>query len=147
MWTLSRSPRCLLPALIVPLVLVGWAGCGSPAPLVTPVVTDCCTGGTIYEDPDLTKVPQFPGGEAAMYVWLGNRLTRPAGTEAVKEGPLVQFNVGCDGVLKDIAIKVPAEPTLDSLALDAVRAMPTWVPGRIKDKVVCTFHVIAVNFE
>lgn len=147
MLTISRSLR-LLPVLqLVSGLLVLHAGCGSSTPVVDAAAADCCTGSTVYEDPDLTRVPEFPGGKAAMYTWLGNRLSRPVGTEEVKEGPLVQFHVGCDGILRDIAVKVPAHPAMDSLALDAVRNMPAWTPGRIKDKVVCTFHVVAVNFE
>ncbi|HRH68640.1 MAG TPA: energy transducer TonB [Flavobacteriales bacterium] len=126
---------------------VAIAGCKSKAPAVGVGDPDCCIGHTIYEDPDLTKVPEFPGGNAAMYTWLGNRLTKPADAAEVKEDPLVQFNVTCTGTLTDIAVKVPAHPALDSLALQAVRDMPPWVPGRIKDKVVCTFHVITVTFE
>ncbi|MBL7951481.1 MAG: hypothetical protein JNM62_07145 [Flavobacteriales bacterium] len=147
MWTLSRSLRYTFYFLLVCFAALLWAGCAGRTPTVAGEVVDCCTGRTVYEDPDLTKVPEFPGGEAAMYVWLGNRLTRPPGTESVKEAPLVQFLVGCDGVLKDIAVKVPVHPAMDSLALDAVSSMPTWVPGRIKDRQVCTFHVIPVNFD
>lgn len=146
MWTLSRSLwNSALSGLFGVVVLLSSA-CSSKAPVVAEAV-DCCTGRTIYEDPDLTHVPEFPGGRSAMYSWLGNRLSRPEGTEDVKEGPLLQFHVGCDGVLKDIALKVPAHPAMDSLALDAVRAMPPWTPGRIKDKVVCTLHIITVNFD
>ncbi len=129
------------------IVLITLAGCKSKAPAVAQGDTDCCVGHTIYEDPDLTKVPEFPGGRAAMYAWLGNRLTKPAAAADVKEGPLVQFNVTCTGELTNIAVKVPAHPEMDSLALNAVREMPIWSPGKIKDKVVCTFHVITVNFD
>jgi len=122
-------------------------GCRSKAAATATSNADCCIGHTVYEDPDLTKVPEFPGGDAAMYAWLGNRLVKPASAADVKAGPLVQFNVTCTGTLTDIAIKVPAHPEMDSLAVKAVRAMPSWGPGKIKDKVVCTFHVITVNFD
>ncbi len=82
-----------------------------------------------------------------MVAWLGNRLTRPAVAHDVKESPLIQFHVTCEGTLTEIAVKVPAHPALDSLALKAVREMPRWTPGKIKDKVVCTFYVLPVNFE
>lgn len=82
-----------------------------------------------------------------MYVWLGNRLSRPADAIDVKEGPLVQFLVDCNGTLRDITVKVPAHTGMDSLAVEAVRAMPTWIPGRIRDRVVCTLHVIPVHFD
>lgn len=110
-------------------------------------VSDCCSKGTVYDVPELTQAPSFPGGDAAMYAWLGNRLNRPADAAAVKEGPLVRFNVSCDGSLKDIAIKVPAHPAMDSLALQAVRDMPTWTPGKIKERAVCTLNVVQVHFD
>ena len=129
------------------IVLIALAGCMSKAPAVALGDPDCCVGHTIYEDPDLTKVPEFPGGNVAMHTWLGNRLIKPAAAAEVKEGPLVQFNVTCTGQLTDIAIKLPAHPEMDSLAVKAVREMPAWSPGKIRDKVVCTFHVIPVNFD
>lgn len=147
MRTTFRSLRLSLAVPVLGAVYLLFSACGSRNPAVTPASADCCTGRTAYEDPDLTRVPEFPGGKAAMYTWLGNRLARPAGTEKVKEGPLVQFHVGCDGVLRDIAVKVSAHPAMDSLAVDAVRAMPPWTPGRIKEKAVCTFHVITVTFD
>lgn len=107
----------------------------------------CCKGNLIYEVPDLTKAPQFPGGETAMYAWLGNRLSRPASAKDVKEQPMIQFHVECSGKLTDIAVKVPAHPDLDSLALNAVREMPVWSPGKIRDRAVCTLYVLPVNFE
>ena len=127
--------------------LVLFAGCRSKATTVATSEADCCVGNTVYDVPELTTAPRFPGGDAAMYAWLGNRLTKPAAASGVKEGPLVQFNVECTGRLTNIAVKVPAHPEMDSLALDAVREMPQWSPGKIKDKVVCTFHVIPVNFD
>jgi len=108
---------------------------------------DCCKGKTVYDVPELSTAPHFPGGDAAMVAWLGNRLTRPAVAHDVKESPLIQFHVTCEGTLTEIAVKVPAHPALDSLALKAVREMPRWTPGKIKDKVVCTFYVLPVNFE
>jgi len=108
---------------------------------------NCCRSGTVYEVPELTKAPLFPGGDAAMAAWLGNRLTRPEGTQDVKDGPLIQFHVTCVGTLTDIAVKVPAHPAMDSIAMQAIREMPNWSPGKIKDRAVCTFHVIQVNFD
>lgn len=123
------------------------AACSDQAPLTATDPADCCAKGTVYEVPELSRPPMFPGGDGAMYAWLGNRLNRPREAGDVKEGPLVQFHVTCTGNLRDIAIKVPAHPAMDSLALKAVREMPTWTPGKIKDRAVCTFHVVQVHFD
>lgn len=133
--------------LIAVCTLACYASCRTSAPTAADTQTDCCTGKIAYDVPELTKPPQFPGGDAAMVAWLGNRLARPAEARDVKESPLIQFHVACDGTLAAIAVKVAAHPALDSLALKAVRDMPRWAPGKIKDKVVCTFYVLPVNFE
>lgn len=123
-------------------------GCKSGSTGVTTAAADCCQRERdIYEVPELTKAPEFPGGEAAMYAWLGNKLTHPAAAEGVEGTSWVQFNVACDGKLQDLLVKVPLHPELDSVAVRAVREMPDWTPGKIKDRIVCTRYALPVRFE
>ena len=135
--------------LILTCVLVGTLmGCKGGSTAVTPAAADCCQRERdIYEVPELTKAPEFPGGEAAMYAWLGNKLTHPAGAEGVEGTSWVQFNVACDGKLQDLLVMVPLHPDLDSVAVRAVREMPDWTPGKIKDRFVCTRYALPVHFE
>lgn len=104
----------------------------------------CCDGGSdAYDVPEVREPPSFPGGEAAMYAWIGNNLVLPAG---VTEGTSwVQFNVACDGSLHDAFVKVGAVPELDSAAVHLVRSMPAWTPGKVKDKPVCVRYVLPVK--
>lgn len=125
-----------------------FASCkGSEAPVKT-APGDCCQRERdIYEVPELTKAPEFPGGEPAMYVWLGNKLAQPASAQGVEGTAWVQFNVACDGKLQDLIVKVPLHPDLDSVAMRAVRDMPDWTPGKIRDRIVCSRYALPVRFE
>lgn len=132
--------------LVVLLLPVG--GCKRSASAVTTAPGDCCQRERdIYEVPELTKAPEFPGGEAAMYAWLGNRLSHPASAQGIEGTVWVQFDVACDGKLQDIRVKLPLHPDLDTVAVRTVREMPDWAPGRIKDRFVCARYALPVKFE
>lgn len=138
------TARTVLLPLVPAFILVA---CAPRSKGTSPAAADCCQGVEPYEVPDLSTAPSFPGGDAAMVSWLGNRLNKPKDATDIKEGPLVQFLVTCTGELQKVELKVPAHPGMDSLALKAVREMPTWSPGKIKDRTVCTLNVIQVHFD
>ena len=76
--------------------------------------------------------PSFPGGEAAMYTWLGNNIVYPpaASEEGAQGRVVVEFVVGKDGSITNVRVVRPRHPALDREAVRVVSAMPTWVPGR-----------------
>lgn len=134
-------------ATVAAMVLL-LGGCKRSASTLTTAAGDCCQRERdVYEVPEVTKAPEFPGGEAAMYAWIGNRIAQPAQAEGVEGTVWVQFNVACDGKLQDILAKVPLHPALDSVAVRAVHDMPDWMPGRIKERFVCVRYALPVKFE
>jgi hypothetical protein len=108
-----------------------------------PAPTANCCAGTIYEVPEVEAAPSFPGGDAAMFAWVGNRLSVPAGTP--HGTAWIEFNVECDGSLHTIVVKRAASPELDSAAVRLVRDMPAWEPGAIKGKAVCVQYLLPVK--
>ncbi|HMC96946.1 MAG TPA: energy transducer TonB [Flavobacteriales bacterium] len=143
---LNRSLSFASSLVVFATFLLG--GCKGSSETVAMAPADCCQRERdVYEVPELTKAPEFPGGEPAMYAWLGNKLTHPASAEGVEGTAWVQFNVACDGKLQGIFVKVPLHPDLDSVAVRAVRDMPDWTPGKIKERVVCTRYALPVRFE
>ena len=111
----------------------------------------CCEDGNgiVYEYVEVQERPSFPGGEPAMYAWLGNNLHYPeAAQEAGLQGTSwVQFNVACDGSIHDVMLARGAAIALDTTAVNVVRRMPDWTPGRNKGKPVCVRYVLPVEYR
>ena len=84
--------------LILTCVLVGTLmGCKGGSTAVTPAAADCCQRERdIYEVPELTKAPEFPGGEAAMYAGLDPREDQgPCRVHAVRAAGAVRIAGPC----------------------------------------------------
>lgn len=89
----------------------------------------------IHELPvyDFAEVmPSFPGGEEALYRYLGEVVKYPK--EALRAGVggkvYVVFVVNPDGTITDIAIEHGVGWGLDEEVLRAVAGMPAWNPGK-----------------
>ena len=93
--------------------------------------------------------PIFPGGEAAMYTWLGNNIVYPpaASEEGAQGRVVVEFVVGKDGSITNVRVVRPRHPALDREAVRVVSAMPTWVPGRNNGQPVKVTYTLPVTFK
>ncbi|MBK8805996.1 MAG: energy transducer TonB [Bacteroidales bacterium] len=58
----------------------------------------------------------------------------------------VQFTVAKDGSIRDIIIKKPCHPILDSTAMIVMRSMPKWKPAKLNGKKVDVVYSIPINF-
>jgi TonB family protein len=92
--------------------------------------------------------PAFPGGEVARVEFLQENLTYPesAKNEGAQGIVFVSFVVRYDGALTDTKIIRGLHPDLDAEVLRVVNLMPTWEPGRQRDKDVSTQFVMPVRF-
>ena len=93
--------------------------------------------------------PSFPGGEAAMYTWLGNNIVYPpaASEEGAQGRVVVEFVVGKDGSITNVRVVRPRHPARDREAVRVVSAMPTWVPGRNNGQPVKVTYTLPVTFK
>jgi TonB family C-terminal domain len=93
--------------------------------------------------------PEFPGGEAAMYKWLGDNIVYPsaASEEGVQGRVVVEFVVGKDGSISNVKVVRPRHPALDKEALRVVKAMPNWLPGRNNGQPVKVTYTLPVTFK
>ncbi len=93
--------------------------------------------------------PEFPGGEAAMYKWLGENIVYPAAAseEGVQGRVVVEFVVGKDGSITNVRVVRPRHPALDKEALRVVKAMPKWMPGRNTGQPVKVTYTLPVTFR
>ncbi len=110
----------------------------------------CCDDTTrmAYEVPEVQEPPSFPGGEAAMYAWLGNEIAYPvvARENGMEGTSWVKFNVACDGSIRNVALARGSSIVLDTAAVNVVRRMPRWTPGKMKGEPVCVQYLLPVRY-
>jgi periplasmic protein TonB len=89
-------------------------------------------------------MPEYPGGEEALYAYLKKSLRYPPG----KQGKVfVGFIIEADGSLNDIGILKGSDPLLDQEALRVVNEMPSWKPGQQDGKPVRVRYSLPINFK
>lgn len=98
---------------------------------------------------DVAEVmPQFPGGDQAMVMWICEHLRYPekAAKEDIHGRVIVSFVVKTDGTLDGVTVRRPLHPQLDAEAIRVVKAMPKWEPGRHRGEVVPVRYFIPIKF-
>lgn len=109
-------------------------------------VPDRIEKGKAYTDAD--KMPEYPGGMAALYQFIGDNLSYPKSEEnRGTEGTVhVAFAVNESGKVKDVTIDKGVNRVLDAAAMDIVKKMPDWTPGEKDGKKVSVKMVLPIKF-
>ena len=93
--------------------------------------------------------PEFPGGMAECYKWIGKNLNYPtiSAENGVQGRVTVNFVVNVDGSIVDVKVLRGVDPYLDKEAVRVVSKMPKWKPGKQRGKAVrCSFN-LPVRFK
>ena len=95
------------------------------------------------------QMPQFPGGDAALYKWLSNNLVYPSiAAERGTQGTVtLRFVVTESGDIGEIQILKGSEQELDKEALRVVRQLPKFIPGRQNVQAVPVWFTLPVKFK
>ena len=95
------------------------------------------------------KEPEFPGGEEALYEYIGNNIVYPRqAREAGIEGVVVvEFVVEPSGKLSNVVARRKVAPALDEEAVRVVKTLPAWSPGKQRGKAVRTLFRLPINFQ
>ena len=95
------------------------------------------------------KMPEYPGGSAALFEYLNGNIKYPADAKKKKiEGRvLVTFVVNTDGSITDIEVVKKAFPSLDAEAVRVISGMPKWKPGEQKGKKVRVKYSVPLSFR
>ncbi len=103
--------------------------------------------GEVFKIVDV--MPEFPGGQSAMYQYLATISYPPEARENDWQGTCyIQFVVGLDGALTEMAIaRSSGFEILDSATMAHIRAMPNWSPGMLNGKPVRVQYVIPIKFK
>ncbi|MBC3540376.1 TonB family protein [Rufibacter sediminis] len=84
------------------------------------------------------QMPEFPGGSAAMFKFLGDHFELPADAKQANiEGTMVaSFVVNTQGKVTDIQLLKKLHPSVDQALVQTLEKMPTWKPGTQNGKLV-----------
>lgn len=93
--------------------------------------------------------PTFPGGDAALYKWLGNQIMYPsdAAEEGIQGKVIVSFVIEKDGSITNVQVVRKKHPSLDAEALRVVKKMQKWTPGRNNGQIVRVKYNLPVTFK
>lgn len=93
--------------------------------------------------------PSFPGGEAAMYEWLGKNIQYPviAQENNIQGRVTCQFVVGRNGEIEDVRVVRSVDASLDKEAVRVIRSMPKWIPGKQGGNAVKVRYTLPVQFK
>ena len=95
------------------------------------------------------KMPEYPGGQAALFEYLSTNVKYPADADKQKiQGRvLVTFVVNTDGSITDIEVVKKAFPSLDAEAVRVISGMPKWIPGEQKGQKVRVKYTVPLSFN
>lgn len=147
----GRIKYALFAPLAIALLMVSNIGCTSnekkneptesPAPVIQmPEPTSAID--TVYSIAE--ENPEFPGGMAECYKWIGKELQYPttSAENGIQGRVVVSFVVNTDGSISDAKVIRGVDPHLDKEALRVISKMPKWKPAKQNGKPVrCAFNL------
>lgn len=95
------------------------------------------------------KMPQFPGGEVALFKFLAENVKYPESAVAdnVEGRVVVRFIVSETGKVCDPEIVRSVREDLDKAAIEVVNSLPDFIPGMTGNKPVAVSYTLPVNFK
>ncbi|MBR6330630.1 MAG: energy transducer TonB [Bacteroidales bacterium] len=116
------------------------------------VITDVGGEETVEEEEIFVFVeeyPSFPGGEEALYKYLGESIKYPdvARDNNITGTVIIRFVVEKDGSITKAAVAREIGGGCGKEALRVVNAMPKWKPGKQSGKAVRTEFTLPVQFQ
>ena len=93
--------------------------------------------------------PEFPGGQSAMYKFLGENIKYPAAAQRanVSGRVFVKFVVEKDGSIGNVEVMKGIGFGCDEEAIRVIKSMPKWNPGRQNGKNVRVFYNMPVVYK
>ncbi len=105
---------------------------------------------TIKEFHEVSKMAQFPGGDYALYQFIGKNLKYPptAFENEIQGTVIVRFIIQSDGSISDVVtLGKRVGWGIDEAAINVVKSMPNWEPAEFKGVPVPVRFRIPIKFE
>ncbi|GIV34878.1 MAG: protein TonB [Chitinophagales bacterium] len=94
------------------------------------------------------EMPVFPGGEAALLKYLSSIPYPVIAKENDIEGSVyIRFVVDKDGRVTNVEVAKGADKILNEAALEHVKKMPNWTPGKQRGKPVRVQFIVPIKFR
>jgi TonB family protein len=103
----------------------------------------------IIEERIVEVLPEFPGGQEAMFRFIGENTTYPdqAKDKGIQGIVHVRFVIDTDGSVVDVEIVRGVHESLDAEALRVMSLMPRWKPATQRGKPVRVTQALPFKFE
>ena len=97
----------------------------------------------------LERRPEFPGGDAAFYKYLGQNIRYPKEARRNKtEGKVyVVFVIDKDGSVTDVSVHKGIGDGCDEEAMRVIKEMPHWSAGLQRNRPVRTRMMVPITFK
>ena len=81
------------------------------------------------------NMPSFPGGQSSLFQFLSQNIKYPLLCEekGIQGRVICSFIVERDGSISNVLVSKSVHELLDREAVRIIKAMPKWIPGRLKD--------------
>lgn len=95
------------------------------------------------------EMPEFPGGKNAMLQYIRNNLEYPrkAKRRDIEGKVYVSFVIDKSGNVTDVKVVKGDEPELYEAAIEVVKSMPRWTPGKQRGVPVKVKYILPIKFE
>lgn len=108
---------------------------------------DKTTSGLVYTV--IEQMPQFPGGEKALYAFINQNIHYPeeAYKNKIEGSVVVQFVVSETGKIMNARVVRKVSTELDQEALRVINSLPAWEPGKQNGKAVAVYYTLPIRFK
>lgn len=112
-----------------------------------PIITDIPIEDNIFTV--VQEKPEFPGGDAALFKFIGDNIKYPSEAENnnIQGRVILKFVVNPDGSVDKIELLKGVDPLLDSEAVRVVKTLPRFRPGKQNGIPVHVWFILPVYFR
>lgn len=95
------------------------------------------------------EMPEFPGGEEELRKFIADNIKYPEEAEQknIQGKVYVQFVINREGNVEDVKLAKGVDPLLDEAAMNIVKSMPQWKPGKQRGQYVKVSFTVPINFQ
>lgn len=113
-----------------------------------PIVSEPADPNTVLTTAVLDKMPEFPGGMAKFYTYVGNNFTRPELDAERTLKVYVSFVIERDGSITDIMVRNDPGYGVGKEAIRVLKSLKTkWIPGVLNGKAVRTAYNLPITIK